>query len=243
MVEQLDLDIKTNKISHAYFLECDNYEEALLEAKKFTECILEKKIENNPDCVFIETSEKSIKVDQIRDLQKNILVKPLSSSHKVYIIPQAEKLNVASQNCLLKILEEPPAYAVLILIAPSVYSVIGTVRSRVKNIKIKNSKEVFVRDEIRDILDNLKYKNRVEVLKYYDFFDKNKDDITTILHEMLIYCNKRILDSKNQLSGTSFCDTITFARYISIIDKTEKRIGENSNFAMTIDDMLLNMKG
>jgi len=243
MIKELEQDINLGKISHAYFLECNNDDIALDEAKKFAERILCGKLENNPDCEIVETDEKSIKVDQIRELQKDILKKPINSERKVYIIPQANKLNVSAQNCLLKTLEEPPEYVTLILMSSSIYSVIGTVRSRVKNIKISTEIELEVKDEVKELLDNLKYKNRVEVLKYADFFDKNKDNIIEILHEMLVYCNKRILEGKNQLSEQYICDTITFAKYVPIINLAEQRLSENSNFSMTIDEMLLNMRG
>ena len=243
MVKELEQDINLGKISHAYFLECNSDVVALNEAKEFAKEILGGKLENNPDCEIVETDEKSIKVDRIRELQKDILKKPISSERTVCIIPLANKLNIAAQNCLLKTLEEPPEYVTLILMSSSIYSVIGTVRSRVKNIKITTDGDIEVRAEVKDILDNLKYKNRVEVLKYADFFEKNKESVIEILHEMLVYCNSRILADKNQLPKTYNCDTITFAKYVPIINLAEQRINENSNFSMTIDEMLLNMRG
>ena len=241
MEKELQEDIVSNRINHAYFLECNDEEKALKEAKDFSEGILKNKIENNPDYKIVETTEKSIKVEEIRELQKDILKKPILGERKVYIINQANKLNTSAQNCLLKTLEEPPEYLTLILVAPSIYSVIGTVRSRVKSIKIPVENSIVVRKEVTEILDTLKYKNKVDVLKYSNFFDKNKDDIIEILHEMLLYCNNKILE--NKLSDTYNCDTITLAKYISIIDATEKRLLASSNFSMAIDKMLLDMKG
>ena len=243
MIKELEQDVKLNKIGHAYFLECDNEEIGYVEATEFAQNILNSKLENNPDFISIKTSEKTIKVDEIRELQKDILKKPINGERKVYIISEAYKLNLASQNCLLKTLEEPPTYITLILIAPSIYSVIGTVRSRVKAIKIPTDTKVSTREEVKDIIDNLKYKNRVEVLKYAEFFDKNKDNVIEILHEMLIYCNNRILEERNKLPNEYFCDTITLARYVTAIDFAEKRISENCNLGMTIDQMLLDMRG
>jgi len=243
MIKELEQDISLNKINHAYFFECNNDDVGLKEATDFAERILGGKLENNPDCEIVQTVEKSIKIDQIRELQKNIMKKPINSERKVYIIPQANKLNVAAQNCLLKTLEEPPEYVTLILLSSSIYSVIGTVRSRVKNVRISTNEILNVRSEISEILDTLKYKNKVEVLKYAEFFEKNKDNIIEIFHEMLMYCDKRIIDGKNQLSEQYICDTITFAKYVPIINLAEQRINENSNFSMTIDEMLLNMRG
>ena len=241
MEKELQGDITNNKINHAYFLECSDEEKGLKEAKEFSEKILNSKLDNNPDYKIVETSEKIIKVDEIRELQKEIQKKPISGERKVYIIYQANKLNASAQNCLLKTLEEPPEYLTLILVAPSIYSVIGTVRSRVKTIKIPVDEVITVKKEIVEILDTLKYKSKVEVLKYANFFEEHKDDILEILHEMMVYCDKKILE--NKLSDGYNCDTITFARYVSIIDATEKRILNSSNFSMAIDKMLLDMRG
>ena len=243
MIKELEQDIKFNKIGHAYFIECDNEEIGYNEATEFAQNILNNKLDNNPDFISIKTSEKAIKVDEIRELQKDILKKPINGERKVYIIRDAYKLNLASQNCLLKTLEEPPTYITLILIAPSIYSVIGTVRSRVKAVKIQTETNLTIREEVIDIIDNLKYRNRVEALKYAEFFEKNKDNAIEILHEMLIYCNNRILEDRNKLPNEYFCDTITLARYVTAIDFAEKRISENCNFSMTIDKMLLDMRG
>lgn len=241
MEKELQGDITNNRINHAYFLECSDEEKGLKEAKEFSEKILNSKLDNNPDYKIIETSEKIIKVDEIRELQKEIQKKPIAGDRKVYIIYQANKLNISAQNCLLKTLEEPPEYLTLILVAPSIYSVIGTVRSRVKTIKIPVDETITIRKEIIEILDTLKYKNNIEALKYANFFEEHKDDALEILHEMMLYCDKKILE--NKLSDEYNCDTITFARYISIIDATERRLLGSSNFSMAIDKMLLDMKG
>ncbi len=241
MEKELQGDITNDRINHAYFLECSDEEKGLKEAKEFSERLLNGKLDNNPDFKIIETNEKIIKVEEIRELQKEIQKKPITGDKKVYIIYQANKLNIAAQNCLLKTLEEPPEYLTLILVAPSIYSVISTVRSRVKTMKISSNEAVVVKKEIVEFLDTLKYKNKVEVLKYANFFEEHKDDILEILHEMMVYCDKKILE--NKLSDGYNCDTITFAKYISIIDATERKLLNSSNFSMAIDKMLLDMRG
>ena len=86
MLEILEKDINLNKINHAYFFECNNERKALEEAKEFAQKILGEKLENNPDYVLINTTEKSIKVDEIRELQKDILKKPILAERKVYLL-------------------------------------------------------------------------------------------------------------------------------------------------------------
>ena len=86
---------------------------------------------NQPDIITV-THEKpnSIGVNEIRRMRADLQIKPYSNARKIYIIPDAEKLTVQAQNALLKTLEEPPEYAVIILIADGLVSFLPTILSR-----------------------------------------------------------------------------------------------------------------
>ena len=73
---------------------------------------------------------REIYVEQIRDIVGSASVLPNEAAGKVYIIRDAGTMNVAAQNALLKILEEPPSFVSLILVAESEESLLETVRSR-----------------------------------------------------------------------------------------------------------------
>jgi len=90
---------------------------------------------NHPEIKIIE-GEGIIKVDEIREIIKDIQLKPYEGSHKVYIICNAEKMNMQGQNALLKTLEEPPHYATLILITTKANSLLPTIVSRCQTIKL-----------------------------------------------------------------------------------------------------------
>ena len=85
---------------------------------------------NQPDIITITHAKNSIGVEEIRRMRADLQIKPYSSAHKIYLIPDAEKLTVQAQNALLKTLEEPPEYAVIILIADGLVNFIPTVLSR-----------------------------------------------------------------------------------------------------------------
>lgn len=87
------------------------------------------KADTNPDIRYI-CSEKSIGVDVMRELVSDAYVKPFESKRKVYIIKDGEKLTEQAQNAFLKMLEEPPEYAVFIILAESSASLLQTVISR-----------------------------------------------------------------------------------------------------------------
>ena len=85
---------------------------------------------NHPDLQIIRPSGAWIKIDQIRELQKRIIYRPLEGVRKVYILAEAERMNLEAANCLLKTLEEPPADSVLILLTTNLDALLPTIRSR-----------------------------------------------------------------------------------------------------------------
>ena len=86
---------------------------------------------NQPDIITITHAKpNSIGVDEIRRMRADLQIKPYAGPHKIYIIPDAEKLTVPAQNALLKTLEEPPEYAVILLIADGTSAFLPTVLSR-----------------------------------------------------------------------------------------------------------------
>lgn len=99
----------------------------------------ETKLENNPDVLFIvpEPDKKTIGIEQTRGLIKYITQKPFSSHYKYVIIPEAYKITPPAQNSLLKTLEEPPAYATIILSTNTQRSLLPTVLSRCQKVEVK----------------------------------------------------------------------------------------------------------
>ena len=102
----------------------------------------------NPDFCIIEPEGASIKIEEIRVIQSDIIVKPLYSKRKVYIISEADLMTTQAQNCLLKVLEEPPGYAVIILTTTNSNSLLETIRSRA--IKVNFKKNTL--DEVKSYL-------------------------------------------------------------------------------------------
>lgn len=97
---------------------------------------------NHPDIKVIdsETSSggsSSIGIDTIRELQKDIFIKPYESNKKIYIISRAERMTIQAQNSLLKILEEPPGYAVIILTVENAVQLLETILSRAVLMKFR----------------------------------------------------------------------------------------------------------
>ncbi len=85
---------------------------------------------NHPDVRIIEPDGQFIKIDQVRDMQKDVGFKAFEGKRKVYILDQADAMRPESANALLKTLEEPSADCVIILITANVYALLSTVMSR-----------------------------------------------------------------------------------------------------------------
>ena len=138
--------IDNNTISHSYmFVGIDGIGKKLI-AKEFARKILclNKQNQNcatcdscikfnsgnNPDLLEIFPDGNSIKIAQMREMQEKVYQKPIVSDKKVFIINQEEKMTEEAQNSLLKTLEEPPEYMVIILITSNENKLLNTVKSR-----------------------------------------------------------------------------------------------------------------
>ena len=127
--------IKSNMISHAYMFEGPSGVGKNTMARELAATLLEmENLFNSPDYIEITPDGNSIKIAQIRKLQSDILVKPYKS-YKIYVIDEAQKMTVEAQNALLKTLEEPPKYAIIILITNNKESLLDTIKSRCEIIK------------------------------------------------------------------------------------------------------------
>lgn len=85
---------------------------------------------NHPDFKIIRPIENSITIEQIRGLQKDLVYKPYESEWKIYIIDNADLMTLEAANSLLKTLEEPPHYAVIIMITSRKDGLLPTIISR-----------------------------------------------------------------------------------------------------------------
>lgn len=93
---------------------------------------------NQPDIIWVKHEKPgSIGVDDVRDqLVGDIMIKPYSSRYKIYIVDEAEKLTVQAQNALLKTIEEPPAYGIIIFLTTNADMFLPTIVSRCINLNL-----------------------------------------------------------------------------------------------------------
>lgn len=85
----------------------------------------------HPDLIIVDDPEKkTVPVDLVRSARADMYIRPNEAEHKIYLLPRAHDMRDESQNALLKILEEPPAYGVFILLTNNAERMLPTIRSR-----------------------------------------------------------------------------------------------------------------
>lgn len=263
----LEKSIKANQITHSYLMIGIPGIGKKLLAKEYAKVILgSNDIINNPDFLCIEPDGNSIKIDQIRNLQKEIQEKPIISNKKVYIIDDADLMTKEAQNCLLKTLEEPPEFAVIILIGSNENAFLPTIKSRCmilhfnrlsdseiksylqkqynelnvtqsmldiaggsigRAINLKDKQEDY--SKVEEIINNLDKKDLIDIVQASEILYKSKENINDILDYINIILLK--MAKENYL----------YTNCIKIVENTKKRLAQNANYDMSIDDMLFKM--
>lgn len=209
----------------------------------------------NPDYAEITPDGKTLKIKQIRNLQARIVEKPITSRRKVYVIDDADLMSEESQNCLLKTLEEPPEYAVIILIVSNESRILPTIKSRCVIIKFQplTSKEIKqVKPELSDDLIQLLEGSLLNA----ENIEQKKEQYAQLSNLVNVLENKQLVEVFNSadLLYKGKDDIITLLEYLNliffsrneinaipIIEKTKKKILANNNYDMTIDYCLMNI--
>ena len=276
----LEKSMELKKISHSYiFWGTEGIGKKLI-AKEFAKRILcleqqedckcksciEFDSDNNPDFQLIEPNEGKVKIEQIREMQRKVAEKPIISNKKVYIIENSDTMTTEAQNCLLKILEEPPEYITIILICSNEDNLLSTIKSRCTRMhfepidteKIKKYlKQNYPDQEISDNIINLSQGSIGKAIKLnenksiYENIEKillsmQKSDLIEIIQmSEEIYKAKEeiisILEYMNVVLLKLTKQNITYIKCIEIVEQTKKRLKANSNYDMCIDNLLFNM--
>ncbi|MEE3420048.1 MAG: DNA polymerase III subunit delta' [Lachnospiraceae bacterium] len=171
--------VEEDRVSHAYLFTGDRgsgkkmlaeaFAEALLCEKKGPEacgeCPACRKVldRNHPDLIeLVHEKPGVISVDEVREQVVNTVdIRPYEGGRKVYIIPEAEKMNAQAQNALLKTIEEPPAYTVILLLTSSPEALLPTILSRCSKILVKPLKDAQVSAYLTDVMHLPDYEARV----------------------------------------------------------------------------------
>ncbi len=209
--EHLQNAISTNKVSHAYIINGERSSGKEFIARIFAmalqceaggvepcnEChSCRQALSNNqPDIIYVSHEKpNTIGVEDIRkQINGDIDIKPYSSPRKIYILNEGEKMTVQAQNALLKTLEEPPAYAVILILTTNVDELLPTILSRCVVLNMKPVTDVQVKKYLMEVLGVPDYKanicvafargniGKAKLLASSEEFEKVKDEAITLV--------------------------------------------------------------
>lgn len=256
-LKKLDNILKTYQIANAYIFEGMEGIGKLTVAKDFAE-----KIIGNDNYILIKSDDGVIKVDTIRALRDEIVLKPITSSRKVVIIDNAEYMNEQAQNALLKILEEPPEYATIILIVANKEKLLYTIKSRCVLFKfhaLSNEEiEEYFNEKIDDELLEYGRGSIGRILKARENDDSNiiKEWVNALKNDSLIDTLKNISSLKDDKYAKNnlldFFEYLLFQYYkelkqgskcavkaIDIVEETRRNISKNANSDIALDRMVI----
>ena len=279
--EMLYKSVKDKKTSHSYLfvgIEGIGKKEIAKEFAKMLLCISDNKYcntcksciefdsNNNPDFLYIEPEGNSVKIEQIRYIQRKIQEKPIISNKKVYIINDADKMTTEAQNCLLKTLEEPPEYSTIILIGSNENMFLSTIKSRCMIIHFSKIEDEKIRKyleekyELKDISTNMLemfqgsigkailLKDKKEQYEKIELIIKSisqKSIIDILNMSEILYKSKEeifdILEYINVILIKLAKTDYEYIKCINIVEETKTRLKQNANYDMSIDNMLFNM--
>lgn len=273
--------VLNNKISHSYLMIGTNGIGKKMIATELAKSILcfsqnkpcnlcksciEFDSNNHPDFLCIKPDGNSIKIEQIRELQKKIQEKPIISERKVYIIDNSDLMTQEAQNCLLKTLEEPPEFATIILIGSNENAFLTTIKSRclIMNFNPMENKDIikYLEDnyQIKNISQNMLEMFQGSIGKAIELKDKaknytiienlinnlDKKDLVDIAQEAeVLYKSKdeilELLDYINIILLKKAKNDYKYTTCIQFVENTKQKLQKNANYDMCIDDMLFNM--
>ena len=251
--------VENNRVSHAYILNGERGSGKRMLANLFATTLLcetgdsepcgkchsckQAESGNHPDIIRV-THEKpnSISVDDIRTQVNNTVdIKPYQGPYKVYIIPQADMMTPQAQNAILKTIEEPPSYAVFLLLTENAETLLPTINSRCVMLKLRNIKDTLIKKYLMENLEIPDYKadmctafaqgnmGRAIMLANSDHFNEIREEAVQLLkHISEMELNEIVAAVKNisvyKLEITDYLDIIMIWYRDVLLYKATKEI-------------------
>lgn len=269
-----------NKISHAYLIETNNLEKCYLDLlevikqifcqneynKECNKCNICNLVNQNylPSLLVISPDGMNIKKEQIVELKKKFSTVPIYTKENIYVIKNAEKLNGASANTMLKFLEEPEQNILGFFITNNANNVISTIRSRCEVIKVLyDIHELDINNITNDINKDkfdvaIEYLFKIEVEKKLGIMYNRdvvlnkfseREDIKTVFKIIFIIYEELLkkvmgLDNKfdfEKINELSSLDKDKVLRRINLVTKFIDDIDSNVNVELLLDKFVIEL--
>lgn len=265
---QIENIIQNNKLSHSYLVEIDD-DSQMSYIYDFIKMIFCSEKENSfsslncgkcsiceqiaslkfPDVFIIKPEGQWIKKEQLINLQNEYKNKSLYSNKRVYVIEQAECLNSASANTILKFLEEPADGIFAILVTKNRYKVLETILSRCQILSLHTTKEELpkISNNIGNLLQCINGGNQL-FISYNQLIEKDLPDkkvaiqvFSEIEKIYIYYLNKKSIDKDyifhEEYEILNKCDSKKVVKYIMIIEEELQKLEFNINYKLWLDNL------
>lgn len=218
---------------NSFLISSRNFEKGKEKAKELSK---KRKIENIDINIF--GYEKAIGIDDIRNIQQKIFLKPIKSLEKSAILIASQGLTIEAQNSMLKLLEEPPNNTIIILVCDK-ESVLPTIISRCVVIELEN--ELKINKKNSAYLNILISSNGVgERLKLAQDLAKEKNEAIEFLEDLILATRekliKKVSNDKGRHSISQYLNILTSLQRTHTIIKTT-----NVNLRLALENLFLNL--
>lgn len=234
--------VENKKLSHAYFMETNDYydykkvlvqmcKKILEESTSFNNINLIDQSFNYPEIKFLNSEGKMIKKEDIINLKNACMERPILGKYIIYIIDGAECLNASSANTLLKFLEEPADNIIGILVSNNRYQVINTIISRCQIlplVPIEDQHDENNLEHVKKFVKKIKDKELELFLENNNLYALTKEELLLFLDKVENYC----LNKKDDIYNLTI---------IEIIEKYKQKLKFNVNMKLFIDTLVLEL--
>lgn len=243
----LERAASSGRVANAYLLYGGTRDARREEAEFFagklvsTAADLQKITHEKPNLISVE----EIRTQVVRDA----LIRPYGSGRKVYVVDEAEKMNPQAQNALLKTLEEPPSYVVILLLSDRKEYFLETVLSRAVKLSLEEESEAEDPDApIRELMKRASRMGAQDVIAFSAVQQKKKETRTaftgflrTWFRDVLcVKSGAKLSELMNRADAPElreYAEHLSFSgidRILREIDETERKFQANVNYDITV---------
>lgn len=252
----IDSQLKNNSLSNAYIIEGEDLDYNLEYAKDFAKKVFESyglstKLETNPDIEIID--KDVIDIGTIRNIIKDMVIRPVNNKIKIYIIQNAQNLRIEAANAMLKSLEELKSYSLIVFTVDNAGKILPTIRSRCQIISLnttKNDLDIDI-EKLSEIFSKLYqgdlavyYKERDSLLSFREDKASLMDGLMKILSDTLAIKYKGLTGFTSydyNIENLTNLSLASIERLLAKFEKIYRSFRNNINFELSVENIFLNI--
>ena len=173
----------------------------------------------HPDVITVQDTErKELAVDAVRELKRDVYIRPNESERKIYLFADCEQLNEKDQNVLLKMVEEGPAYASFIFCTASVHGLLPTIRSRCVTMELREQESVGVSEEALALCRAISSRSPLALAEYIGGLEARKwkrEELQALLQNAWEISAEALLTRRGKPEAEEFCKGVSVLRPLS----------------------------